>query len=202
MQRVAGSMLIIGSILFASAAFTPISGQIFGAAATPTEIISFIEADPTGWLVTNILFGAGSLIAAIGVALFTVHLHNGRYSQNVKMIGYVSAGTALVAALMWLIISYLRVVQPEQIMSINGGAYLWLGWVYVIGNIVTLLMMGAIMFMSDYSKWLGGVLLVFGVVTIISELRSVPLVYYIPFLIAGIVLLVRSRTSNLSPQPT
>jgi hypothetical protein len=74
---VSGIVIIIGSALFLCAAFAPISFRVFPAKSA-TRKREAIRASPTSWSVTQILFGLGGLVTAIGVGLFAYLLPSQR----------------------------------------------------------------------------------------------------------------------------
>jgi hypothetical protein len=65
---VSGIVIFVGSALFLCAAFTPISFRVFPEKSA-TRKLEIIRASPTAWSVTQVLFGLGALVTAIGVGL-------------------------------------------------------------------------------------------------------------------------------------
>ena len=74
MQKIAGIGLILGSVLFIVAAFTPLTFRVV--MADVEQRIDLIQNERTGWVILNILFGAGGIIAAAGLALFSLHIQS------------------------------------------------------------------------------------------------------------------------------
>jgi hypothetical protein len=61
-------VIIFGSALFLGAAFLPISFRV-STKKSATRKLEAIRASPTAWSATQILFGLGALVTAVGVAL-------------------------------------------------------------------------------------------------------------------------------------
>ena len=70
---VSGIVINVGSALFLCAAFTPISFRVF-TEKSATRKLKAIRASPTAWSVTQILFGLGALVTAIGIGLLAYAL--------------------------------------------------------------------------------------------------------------------------------
>ena len=190
MQKLAGIVLIVGSLLFIIAAFTPTTIRVI-TAPDPEKRIEFIENEHTGWLLVNILFGAGSVIAVIGLALFSLHVQGLASSPGVKLGGYVATAAAGIAALFWVIIVYNRVVLPPQAIANNLSINTWMFPAYTILTQLALIIVGFMLIQSGYPAWLGWGMLVLAVLSLIAFLvfkDMPPFVHYILLLIMGIAL--------------
>jgi hypothetical protein len=73
-ERVSGILIIVGSALFLCAAFTPISSRVFTPGRSATHKLEAIRGSPTAWSVTQILFGLGALVTAIGIGVLAYGL--------------------------------------------------------------------------------------------------------------------------------
>jgi len=195
MQRLAGIMLVIGAILFVGG--VSILPQIFSGEAinNPQLQAELIRNDQTNWAIGTLLLAVGALLSGIGMALLALHLHNSGHSQRVKMAAYVGAGAAVVAALLWLVISTHRLAQPPEVL-VSDLDLEPLFTIYTLFNLAALIIIGVVLFMAGYPKWLSLLIIVYTVLIAIG-LRDIPLFYYVPLVPLGIVLLLRSR----SPQP-
>ena len=71
-ERVAAIILLVGSVLFIIAAFMPVS-QVF-VEPTPAAKLEIIDSNRTVWSASQVLFGLGGSIAAIGLGFVAYHL--------------------------------------------------------------------------------------------------------------------------------
>jgi hypothetical protein len=94
---VSGIVIIVGSALFLCAAFTPISFRVFPEKSA-TRKLEVIRASPTAWSVTQILFGLGALVTAIGIGLLAYALRR----QPSAWLIWVSVAVLVLAAVLWL----------------------------------------------------------------------------------------------------
>ena len=112
MQKLAGIGLIVGSVLFIIAAFTPLTFKVI--MADMQQRVDLIQNERTGWVLLNILFGIGSVVAVVGLALFAQHVQSIGDNPTVRVVSYLSAATAALGALCWVIIVYNRATLPPQ----------------------------------------------------------------------------------------
>lgn len=108
MQKLAGIGLIIDSVLFIIAAFTPLTFRVI--MADVQQRVDLIENERSGWILLNILFGLGSIIAVIGLALFAQNVQSIENNITVRIVSYLGAAIATVGAICWVIIVYNRAV--------------------------------------------------------------------------------------------
>ena len=66
-QKMSALVIILGSVLFLIAAFSPISGVF--AEPSPAGKLEIIMASPNAWSVAQIFFALGAMITVIGIAL-------------------------------------------------------------------------------------------------------------------------------------
>ena len=70
MNKLPAIVLIVGSVVFLIAAFMPIS---FVYAERDVQVqIARVQSSPTAWAISQILFGLGGILVAVGLALFTL----------------------------------------------------------------------------------------------------------------------------------
>jgi hypothetical protein len=190
MQKLAGIVLIVGSLLFIIAAFTPITIKVI-TASDAQKRAEFIMNEHTGWLLVNILFGAGGVIAVIGLALFAQHVQSVADSPGVKLGGYVATAAAGLAALFWVIIVYNRAVLPAQVIASNLSINAWMFPAYTLLTQLALIIVGFVLLQSGYPAWLGWGMLVLAALSLVAFLvfkDMPPFVHYVLLLIMGIVL--------------
>lgn len=200
MQRSAGILLIVGSLMFLIGILTPVMLNVFGAMGNPELQLEYLEKDPTGWDVSNAVNGAGSLVTALGLGLFARQVQSVSNNKNVRMASYIGAAMAILGAFFWVIISYYRIVlSPEEIAS-DVGIPNWLFSAYSILTLIALLISGFILLRSGYPKWLGWLVLVLAGLMLVAYLvlgDLPPGVFYPILLVMGITLVV-IKTPQLS----
>ena len=205
MQKRAAIALIVGSIMFMGSVFLPaINGQF--QATTAEEIVALIEGDRAGWLLAQILFHAGPILAATGLVLLARHRQGLTENDTVQRLAYAGAALVFIAALGMLYNFYRLVTYPAEAiaaeaMSGDGGSP-FLFSVYTVLTHSGLLAVGGALLKTGYPKLLA--FFVLGVMTLalLSFLLAgdtLPLYQYFVMTILGIALLfVRSRAA--SPQ--
>ncbi len=182
-QRIDGIVLIVGSILFMIAAFSPVS-RIFGLpdAAQKLEIIM---AERGAWTVSQVLFSLGALVTAVALILTWYHF------RSLPSSGWAFAGVAAIAvgALFWSWSVYLRGADPQAFVE---GTLP--GWPFVAYSILTqagLVMVGLLLLRTGLPGWVGWVDIggaVFFFVAMIIFRDMPPFVYYILTLLTGVML--------------
>ena len=184
LERTAGIVIIIGSILFFFATI-PL-GQVFREPSSQKRL-ELIEDNPTRWLVSQVSFSIGALVAAVGFVLFSLHIGAGQS----RWLTYLAASSFLVGAILWSIYVYLRTVNPEVYMA--AGAISWTGLAYFVLTELAIFLYGIVFLRSDYPNWLGyltiGFAAIFLIAAMISRAVLIPLFFYILTLVVGIRIL-------------
>lgn len=190
MQKLAGIVLIIGSLLFVVAAFAPITNRVV-MASDAQKRVEYIQNDQIGWLLVNILFGAGSVIAIVGLGLFVRHVQGIGDNQSVKLVSYLSLAAAAFGALLWVIISYNRVALAPQELASNLGVNTWLFPAYTLFTQFALMIVGFLLIQSGYPRWQGWGMLGLAGLSLVAFLLfkdMPPFAHYVPLLVMGIAL--------------
>jgi hypothetical protein len=194
-QTWAAIVLIAGAVLFFMAAFSPISMRVFRMDITPEEQIQIVTDGRTAWVISSVLFGAGSIVAVLGLFLFARAV-SGSLSVPTTLIAYGAAIISLVGAIFWVVVVYLRITHtPEQIFLEGSLGGQWMFPLYTILTQVALIAFGFVLLQTEYPVWLG-----WGVITLVSLtvigaiiFRDMPpFVHYIWLLIVGCTVLLSS----------
>ena len=183
-ERVAAIILLVGSILFIIAAFMPVS-RVF---AEPSQAakLEIITSNRTAWSASQVLFGLGASIAAIGLIFVAYHLR----STPGAVWAYIGLAAVILGAVLWDGHVYLRAVDPEGF--VEGRLIGWLLPVYTLLTQVGLLAFGVAYLRAGYPAWLGSITVGGAVIFLILYLvfKDIPpFVYYILTFIAGIRLM-------------
>lgn len=184
-ERVAATFLLVGSVLFIFAAFMPVS-QVY-VAPSPAAKLQIIYSDRTAWMASQVLFGLGASIAAIGLGFVAYHL---RTTPGV-LWAYLGFGAVILGAVFWEGHVYLRTMDPEEFVEST-----LIGWLFPAYALLTqlgLLAFGVACLRAGYPSWLGGVTITGAVIFFIVYLifKDIPpFVYYALTFIAGVRLML------------
>jgi hypothetical protein len=183
-------------VLFLMAAFSPISGAVFRPGVTAEEQIEAVEASPGAWRISSLLFGAGSIVAVVGLFLFANLVSTNGARPLVEFVAYSASVAAAIGAAFWVIVVYYRVTDtPERIFqggSVDGN---WLFPAYTVLTQLALLGIGYVLLQAGYPNWLGWGMIALVSLTVIAMVifRDMPpFVHYVWMLVMGITLLVTS----------
>jgi hypothetical protein len=183
-ERVAAFILLVGSVLFIIAAFMPVS-RVF-AEPSPAAKLEIITSSPAAWTASQVLFGLGASIAAIGLGFVVRHLRG----TPGAVWAYVGFAAVILGAVFWDGHVYLRAVDPEAF--VEGSLIGWLFPAYALLTQLGLLAFGVAYLRAGYPTWLGGITVggaaIFFIVYIVFK-DIPPFVYYILTFMAGIWLM-------------
>jgi hypothetical protein len=185
-ERVAATFLLVGSVLFIIAAFMPVS-QVY-VAPTPAAKLQIIYSDRPAWIASQVLFGLGASIAAIGLGFVAYHLR----TTPGAVWAYLGLGAVIVGAVFWEGHVYLRTIDPEGFAE--GGPIGWLFPAYALLTQFGLLVFGVAYLQAGYPSWLGGITITAAVIFFLVFLTFKdipPFFYYILTFIAGMSLIMR-----------
>lgn len=183
-ERVAATFLIVGSVLFIIAAFMPVS-HVF-VEPTPNAKLEIIDSNRTAWTVSQVLFGLGASIAAVGLGFVAYHLRG----TPGAVWSYIGLVAVILGAVFWDGHVYLRAVDPEGF--VEGRLIGWLFPAYALLTQFGLLAFGVAYLRAGYPAWFGGITIGGAVIFFIVYLvfKDIPpFVYYILTFIAGIRLM-------------
>lgn len=182
-QKIAGLVLIIGSIFFFIAAFSPIS-RVFTEpdAAKKLEIIL---GGRRPWTVSQLFFALGAIVTAAGLILTSFHFRELPAAQWLHLAAVVLA----IGAGLWSWHVYLRTVDPHTF--VEGSLPDWLFMAYTLFTQAGLAAAGAVLLRSEIPDWVGWVLIggsLFFFVAFLIFKDMPPFVYYILTLLVGVVM--------------
>ena len=201
MQSWSAIVLITGAFLFFMAAFSPISMRVFQVDITPEEQIQIVSDGRTAWVITSLLFGAGSVVAVIGLFLFARTV-SGSLASTTTLLAYGAATIALIGALFWVAVVYLRIAHtPEQVFLEGSLGGQWMFPLYTALTQVALITVGYVLLQAGYPGWLGWGMIALVGLTVIGAIifRDMPpFVHYLWLSIMGCTLLLAS-SPKLAP---
>ena len=183
-KRVGAIILLVGSVLFIIAAFMPVS-YVF-AEPSPAAKLEIITSSPAAWTASQVLFGLGASIAAIGLGFVARHLRG----TPGAVWAYIGLAAVILGAVLWDGHVYLRAVDPEAF--VEGRLIGWLFPAYALLTQLGLLAFGIAYLRAGYPAWLGGITVGGAVVffIVLFVLKDIPpFFYYILTFIAGIRLM-------------
>jgi hypothetical protein len=189
LQKISAIVIILGSVLFLIAAFSPISHRVFPepSAARKLEVIT---ATPTAWLVAQIFFALGALVTVIGIALVGYRFRD----QSFALLLQASVAVLVLGALLWIWYLFMRTVDPAAFAE--GSLPLWALILYFVLTEAGLAVFGAALLRSALRAWVGwlviGGMVLFFVLTLIMR-DMVPLFYYVITLLTGVMLYGHNR---------
>jgi FtsH-binding integral membrane protein len=190
METFAGIVLITGSVFFLIAAFMPISMRVFAGSDSQKQL-EYIQKDRRGWLVSCVLFGAGSVVAVVGLALFALHVQAIRDNAIVKLLLWLATAGAAFGALQWVIIVYQRATLPLEKIFNNGNSNKWAFPAYTILTQIALIIVGFVLLQTGYPSWLGWGTVILAALSLLAFLvfkDMPPFTHYLIMLVIGIVL--------------
>lgn len=183
-KELTGIILITGSLAFSVAAFMPVS-RLFGE-RSPEQRLAIIEADRSGWVISQFLFALGAAVSWIGMLLLAYQL-NFLSGTGFALPAVVGAGIGM---LFWLRHVYLRGTSPQSFTN-----NLLPGWHFLIYALLTglaLIGIGVGLFQANSPDWLALVnvasAILFALIYLIFK-DLPPFLFYLVTLVDGIALL-------------
>jgi len=175
--------IIVGSVLFIAAAFSPIS-RIFGM-PDAGERLEVILAAPNQWLVAQLLFALGSVVTVIGIGLLAFRTTG--HDSSVYLTS--SAVLMAVGAVLWSWHVYMRAVDPALFTA--GEVPLWLFAGYSLLTMAGLASLGTALLQTALPSWVGWLAIGSAALFLVLALAfrdMPPFVYYLITLIIGVTL--------------
>ena len=190
--KMSGYLLIAGfaAILLASFAGPP---RLYQEADIQKQLLTIADHQAR-WLISNILFGLGGFVTAVGLIVFSLYIQ----SEVNSLLNWLAALSYSLGTLLYIIFLYNRTVNPAQLFENYAFTP---GTIVLFGSLVTgLLLYGIVYFQAGYPGWLAfgtiGLTVLIGTFALIFPGRFFasfpPQVLYIFSLAAGIVFLRQS----------
>ena len=107
------------------------------------------------WAILSVLFGVGSVIAVVGLALFAQHVQRVEANSTIKVTSYLGVATAAFGALCWVIIVYNRAALSLQEVGGNLGINSWLFPSFTLLTQIGLMGVGVLLIEKGYPAWQG-----------------------------------------------
>jgi hypothetical protein len=148
MNKLPAIVLIIGSVVFLIAAFMPIS-FVYAERDIQAQIAR-VQSSPIAWAISQVLFGLGGILVAIGLALFTLD----QRSTKASFSEYLGLAMIAVGTLCWAVIVYERATLPPQ--EVFGSPTF--GWLFIAYTVLTqaaLIAYGFTFLRTGHPRWLG-----------------------------------------------
>ena len=183
-ERIEAIILLVGSVLFMIAAFMPVSHAF--AEPSPAAKLEIIDSNRAAWTASQVFFGLGASIAAIGLGFVARHLRG----TPGAVLAYIGLAAVILGAVFWDGHVYLRAVDPEGF--VEGRLIGWLFPAYALLTQLGLLAFGIAYLRAGYPAWLGGITVGGAVVffIVLFVLKDIPpFFYYILTCIVGIRLM-------------
>jgi len=184
---VAGGMItVIGSILYIFAA-APMS-RIYGG-RDADAVVAEIQAHWRAYVVSQTMFGAGSVVTGVGTALMAV-----RFAEaSGPLLPVVGALSMLGGGVLWALISYDRTLDFERFFR-EYGSFGWraVAWLALTG--IGLAIYGFIFLDAGFPEWVAyGTWVLVGLQVggaIVAPKLVPPQIYYLATLLIGAVAVV------------
>jgi hypothetical protein len=187
MMRDAGALILGGgAILFLIGASFPISFRVYPE-PSPARKLEHITGSAVQWSISQVLFGFGSALPVIGIAMLTATTSD-RWSDGLILAGAAILAIALVP---WIMHLHARTTNPAAFAA--GELPGWQLASYFLLTPVGIALFGVAMLTSGVlAPWVGWVVIgstavVLGATVVIRDM--VPAVYYIVMLLPAIMLL-------------
>jgi hypothetical protein len=146
LHTLAGMVTIIGSILFIFAGM-PMS-NIYGEKRLEDRLAR-INANRRAFVVSQMGYGLGALITALGLLLFSLDTGD----DASIWLNYGAAAALVIGAGLWTVFIYQRTVDPETMFGDYLGSRPM--WAYFILTEIALALYGFVFLQSDTANWLG-----------------------------------------------
>ncbi|MFO7536470.1 MAG: hypothetical protein R6X32_00240 [Chloroflexota bacterium] len=192
MQKIAGTLLLVGSAAFLGGVAVPTVTAFFSTSDS-AERIAIIQNDPTGWAIGNLSTAVGALIAAIGIIVILRTAQTLTTNSLVRSVCYAGVFLAVISAVTWGIIAYGRITLGAEAIVANQNINLWLFPLNSVSTGLAVILTAFVLLKAGYPKWLGWLMMAASVLLLITLLVTgdlIPAFWYLLFIIVGVTLVV------------
>lgn len=205
MQKIAGTLLFIGSAAFLGGVAVP-AVMAFFSTSDSAERIAIIQNDSTGWVIGNLSIAVGVLIAAIGIIVLLGAAQRLTTDTLVRSACYAGVFLAVISAVTWGIIAYGRITLSAETIDANQNTNLWVFRLYTVSTGLAVISTAFVLLKVGYPKWLGWLMMAASVLFLIILLATgdlIPAFWYLLFIIVGVALVVmKNRLAGIAPSKT
>jgi hypothetical protein len=180
-QKVSGILVVAGLILAIAASI--VFPAEYYMAESETERQSILDANQTGWVVTNWLWVAAGVVTSVGLLLFAL-----QYRDPISMVG---AGFFVIGSAFWVRYAYLRIFDAS--VTIDG---LWMEVVFAWMTTIGLGLMGIAFVRGEFPNWVGYVNVGYAILFVLTFILFRARMY--EFFAPQIIYLVASFTGIVS----
>jgi hypothetical protein len=181
--RMAGVLLIAGSVIFLAGAAIGVPGVF--TEADPQQRLRMLTAHLTMWRIAQPLYGLGPILVAVGVG----YLAAAAQGRGTRAVFAASCAALAIGALAWTWSLYLRGTRVAEFA--RGTLPSWPFAIYVLLTIAGLALLGLGLLAGRFPTWLGWVALGADVLFLIGYLwfKDIPpFVFYLLLLLVGVVI--------------
>jgi hypothetical protein len=182
-DRATALTIVVGSLLFLAAAFSPIS-RVFGI-RDATQRLDIILGAPNQWAAAQLLFALGSLVTVVGIGMLAYRMSG----HGVAVYLRISAAVMGIGALLWTWHVFVRAMEPALFTAGQIPVALFAG--YSLLTIVGLALLGIALLQAGFQPWIAWLAMGSAALFLVLGLAFgdlPPLVYYLVTLTIGIVL--------------
>jgi hypothetical protein len=176
--RFGSIVIIIGSVFFLIAAFSPVS-RIFGLPSADRKLEIILSAQ-NQWMVAQVFFALGALVTAAGIGIIAYHFRGQSFSALMNTAVVILA----IGALLWTWHVYLRAIDPQ--LFVPKGIPVWYFAAYTLLTQIGLAFFGVALLRTELQNWVGWMMIgsmgLFFLLTLIFR-DMPPFVYYVVTLI-------------------
>jgi hypothetical protein len=180
--RVAGILLITGSVIFFAGAAIGVPGVF--TQADPQQRLSMLTAHLTMWRIAQPLYGLGPIVVAVGVG----YLAAAAQGRGTRAVLVCSCAALAIGALAWTWSLYLRGTRVSEFAQ--GTLPGWPFAMYVLLTIGGLALLGYGLLAGGFPAWPGWLALGADVLFLVGYLwfKDIPpFVFYLLLLLIGVV---------------
>jgi hypothetical protein len=185
-----GLILIVGSLLFLIAAFSPLATEYFPENDPETRLWLLIHKS-SQWKIITVLFGAGALFASVGIGLFSMVALTTPALSMVRMLALISGLAAMIGAAPWLVIITHRFSRSPQELIGSGEGDPKLFTTYTLLTQISLVLLGTCLLLGGFSTWVGVMVVTLAALSMLGFALfkdMPPFVHYVPLFIVGLAL--------------